>query len=67
MVFIICCTLFCYKTIQKLRFKITFLIEIIKDLRVKGEGVCITASGNILARVNISLKLFMTALETIEQ
>ena len=29
-------------------------------------GVCITASGNILASGNISLKLFMAPLETIE-
>ena len=30
------------------------------------EGVCTTASGNILASGNISLKLFMAPLETIE-
>ena len=36
-----------------------------KQLQRK-EGVCITASGNILASRNISLKLFMAPLETIE-
>ena len=30
-----------------------------------GEGVCITASGNILASGNVSLKLLMAPLETI--
>ena len=29
-------------------------------------ALCITASGNILASVNISLKLFVAPLETIE-
>ena len=32
----------------------------------KPQGVCITASGNILASGNISLKLFLAPLETIE-
>ena len=36
-----------------------------KQLQWK-EGVCITASGNILASGNISLKLLMAPLETIE-
>ena len=30
------------------------------------DGVCITAGGNILASGNISLKLFMAPLETID-
>ena len=38
MVFEICCTLFCKKAIQKLQFKITLLIEIIKHRSGKGEG-----------------------------
>ena len=36
------------------------------DIEVDGEGVCITASRNILVSANISLKLFMASLETIE-
>ena len=35
-------------------------------MRARGEGVCITASGKILANGNISLKLFLEPLETIE-
>ena len=42
----------------------SFTYSIWRDLI--GEGVCITASGNNLVGGNISLKLFMAPLETIE-
>ena len=42
-----------------------FLCDSFSD-RTGGGGVCITASGNILASGNISLKLFVAPLEIIE-
>ena len=33
---------------------------------LQGAGLCIAASGNILASGNISLKLFIVLLETVE-
>ena len=46
--------------------KITKLAFLAQNNEGEGEWVFITASGNILASGNISLKLFMAPLETIE-
>ena len=43
-----------------------FTLSLENKFLEKPQGVCITASGNILACGNISLKLFMAPLETIK-